>query len=62
MLAPGLLQEAYKSNKQTNALGIIREDLRRGNVLWNEELGRALIMDFTARHWNVGQLQSDHEQ
>ncbi|KAJ5489170.1 hypothetical protein N7539_004060 [Penicillium diatomitis] len=45
-LTPGLLQEIHKSNKEIRALGIIHEDLRRDNVLWNEELGRAMIIDF----------------
>jgi predicted Ser/Thr protein kinase len=46
VLTPELLQEIHKSNKELKALGIIHEDLRRDNVLWNEELGRALIIDF----------------
>ncbi|CAG8883863.1 unnamed protein product [Penicillium salamii] len=45
-LAPWLRQEIRRSNKEIKALGIIHEDLRRDNVLWNEELGRALIIDF----------------
>jgi serine/threonine protein kinase len=45
-LTPGLLQEIHKSNREIKALGIIHEDLRRDNVLWNEELGRAMIIDF----------------
>ncbi|CAG8003658.1 unnamed protein product [Penicillium salamii] len=43
---PILLQEIHKSNREIKALGIIHEDLRRDNILWNEELGRALIIDF----------------
>ncbi|CAG8934968.1 unnamed protein product [Penicillium salamii] len=45
-LAPWLRKEIRRSNKEIKALGIIHEDLRRDNVLWNEELGRALIIDF----------------
>jgi predicted Ser/Thr protein kinase len=45
-LTPELLKEIRKSNKEIEALGIIHKDLRRDNVLWNEELGRALIIDF----------------
>jgi hypothetical protein len=45
-LTPTLLQEIHKSNKEVRALGIIHGDLRRDNVLWNEELGRALLIDF----------------
>lgn len=45
-LTPTLLQEIQKNNKEIRALGIIHGDLRRDNVLWNEELGRALLIDF----------------
>lgn len=45
-LKPWLRQEIHRSNKEVEALGIVHEDLRRDNILWNEELGRALIIDF----------------
>ncbi|KAL4994947.1 hypothetical protein BDV10DRAFT_142818 [Aspergillus recurvatus] len=45
-LTPDLLKEIRKSNKEIKALGIVHKDLRRDNVLWNKELGRALIIDF----------------
>ncbi|KAL5000502.1 hypothetical protein BDV10DRAFT_162155 [Aspergillus recurvatus] len=45
-LEPWLHQEIHRSNKEIKALGIIHEDLRRDNILWNKELGRALIIDF----------------
>ncbi|KAJ5365310.1 hypothetical protein N7517_008196 [Penicillium concentricum] len=45
-LTPGLLKNIHKSNKEIEALGIFHEDLRPDNVLWNEELGRALIIGF----------------
>ncbi|KAL4935425.1 hypothetical protein BDV06DRAFT_207054 [Aspergillus oleicola] len=45
-LAPWLRQEIDRSNKEIKALGIIHEDLRPDNILWNKELGRALIIDF----------------
>ncbi|KAJ5294565.1 hypothetical protein N7508_009386 [Penicillium antarcticum] len=45
-LTPKLLQRIHRSNRKIRALGIIHEDLRRDNVLWNEELRRALIIDF----------------
>jgi hypothetical protein len=45
-LTPGLYRDIHKSNKDIEALGIVHEDLRLENVLWNEELGRALIIDF----------------
>ncbi|KAJ5217101.1 hypothetical protein N7468_010109 [Penicillium chermesinum] len=45
-LTPSLLQEIRRSDKEIEGLGVIHGDLRRENVLWNEELGRALIIDF----------------
>ncbi|KAL4945863.1 hypothetical protein BDV06DRAFT_183947 [Aspergillus oleicola] len=45
-LAPWLRQEIRRSNEEIKALGIVHEDLRRDNILWNKELGRALIIDF----------------
>ncbi|QQK47612.1 Protein kinase-like domain [Penicillium digitatum] len=45
-LTPGLLKHINKSNKEIEALGIFHEDFRRDNILWNEELRRALIIDF----------------
>ncbi|KAL7649127.1 hypothetical protein ACMYSQ_012472 [Aspergillus niger] len=45
-LTPHLRREIHRSNKEVKALGIIHEDLRRDNVLWCEEIGRALIIDF----------------
>jgi serine/threonine protein kinase len=44
--APWLRQEIHKSKKEIEDLGIIHEDLQRDNILWNKELGRALIIDF----------------
>ncbi|CAP95263.1 hypothetical protein EN45_067460 [Penicillium chrysogenum] len=45
-LTQRLRREIHKSNKEIKALGIVHKDLRRDNVLWSEELGRALIIDF----------------
>lgn len=45
-LTQRLRREIQKSNNEIKALGIIHEDLRRDNVFWSEELGRALIIDF----------------
>ncbi|KAJ5737408.1 uncharacterized protein N7483_002533 [Penicillium malachiteum] len=45
-LTPWLRKEIHKSDKEIKALGIIHDDLRGENVLWNEELSRALIIDF----------------
>ncbi|KAJ5713581.1 uncharacterized protein N7483_010762 [Penicillium malachiteum] len=54
-LKPWLRKEIRKSENEIKALGIVHEDLwcdideeglRSGNVLWKEELGRALIIDF----------------
>ncbi|KAE8353204.1 hypothetical protein BDV28DRAFT_133535 [Aspergillus coremiiformis] len=45
-LTPQLHQEIRRSKKEIEALGITHDDFRYENVLWNEELGRALIIDF----------------
>ncbi|KAJ5129157.1 uncharacterized protein N7515_005196 [Penicillium bovifimosum] len=45
-LAPWLRHEIRKTNREIKALGIIHDDLSRDNILWNKELGRALIIDF----------------
>ncbi|KAJ5768136.1 hypothetical protein N7533_000719 [Penicillium manginii] len=45
-LTAHLRREIHRSNKEIKALGIIHEDLRQENVLWCEELRRALIIDF----------------
>lgn len=39
-------REIERSNKEIRALGVQHLDLRPDNVLWNAELGRALIIDF----------------
>ncbi|CAG8095457.1 unnamed protein product [Penicillium olsonii] len=41
-----LVGQISKSYKEIKALGIVHGDLRFDNVLWNSELGRALIIDF----------------
>ncbi|KAJ5562929.1 hypothetical protein N7461_001690 [Penicillium sp. DV-2018c] len=45
-LTPWLGHEIRRSNREIKALGIIHDDLRLENILWNKELGRALIIDF----------------
>ncbi|KAJ6037375.1 hypothetical protein N7540_001654 [Penicillium herquei] len=45
-LTPELRREIKRSQKEIESLGIIHDDLRRENVLWCEELKRALIIDF----------------
>ncbi|WPG98889.1 Hypothetical protein R9X50_00168900 [Acrodontium crateriforme] len=40
------LQEFHRSAKEIYDLGVQHQDLRAGNVLWNEELQRVLIIDF----------------
>ncbi len=55
-MTPGLLKHIHKSNKEIKALGIFHEDLRLDNVLWNEELVQALIIDFhrfTLKCWSA---------
>lgn len=41
-----LRREIRKSRKEIQALGVFHDDLRPENILWNEELSRALIIDF----------------
>ncbi|KAK9368215.1 hypothetical protein V1509DRAFT_624596 [Lipomyces kononenkoae] len=41
-----LFHEIRRSRRDIGALGVEHGDLRFDNVLWNEELGRALIIDF----------------
>ncbi|OJJ65836.1 hypothetical protein ASPBRDRAFT_79608 [Aspergillus brasiliensis CBS 101740] len=41
--------EIARSKKEIYSLGVLHHDLRRDNILWNAELGRALIIDF---HWS----------
>ncbi|KAL1976106.1 hypothetical protein VTN31DRAFT_2388 [Thermomyces dupontii] len=38
--------EISRSRKQLRLCGVVHEDLRLDNMLWNEELGRVLIIDF----------------
>ncbi|KAL4779080.1 hypothetical protein BJX76DRAFT_341832 [Aspergillus varians] len=38
--------EISRSRRQIRMLGVIHQDLRRENMLWNHELGRVLIIDF----------------
>ncbi|KAJ5738680.1 hypothetical protein N7493_001835 [Penicillium malachiteum] len=45
-LTQQLRREIRRSNKEIKTFGIIHEDLRLDNILWSEELGRALIIDF----------------
>jgi predicted Ser/Thr protein kinase len=35
-----------RSLKEINSLGVLHQDLRQENILWNAELNRALIIDF----------------
>lgn len=44
--SPQLQREIWKSKKEIQALGVRHEDLRPENILWNDELQRALIIDF----------------
>ncbi|KAA8652742.1 uncharacterized protein ATNIH1004_001647 [Aspergillus tanneri] len=42
----GLMREILRSKKEIRSLGVRHRDLRLDNILWNAELGRALIIDF----------------
>ncbi|KAK9334349.1 hypothetical protein V1521DRAFT_375134, partial [Lipomyces starkeyi] len=41
-----LFHEIERSKREIRALGVVHGDFRFKNVLWNEELGRALVIDF----------------
>ncbi|KHO00585.1 Lipopolysaccharide kinase [Metarhizium album ARSEF 1941] len=41
-----LCREVWRSIREIRRMGVEHEDLRRENILWNEELQRALIIDF----------------
>ncbi|KAL1995015.1 hypothetical protein VTN49DRAFT_1202 [Thermomyces lanuginosus] len=43
---PMLSREISRSKDELRLCGVVHEDLRLGNMLWNEELGRVLIIDF----------------
>ncbi|KAG9249475.1 uncharacterized protein F5Z01DRAFT_495976 [Emericellopsis atlantica] len=45
-MTPQLRREMHRSIKEIRALGIRHGDLKRDNVLWSEELKRALVIDF----------------
>uniref|UniRef100_A0A093UQK4 Putative mitochondrial chaperone BCS1-B n=1 Tax=Talaromyces marneffei PM1 TaxID=1077442 RepID=A0A093UQK4_TALMA len=41
-----LPHEISRSMRQIRKLGVVHEDLRNENMLWNDELGRVFIIDF----------------
>ena len=45
--------------EQSRALGIMREDLRHDNILWNGNVGQALILIFSGLHRIVGGVQAN---
>jgi hypothetical protein len=40
------LRAIKRSLKEIHSLGVLHQDIRRENILWNAELNRALIIDF----------------
>ncbi|KAI9778662.1 MAG: hypothetical protein M1816_003929, partial [Peltula sp. TS41687] len=41
-----LEREMERTVQEVQLLGILHKDVRPQNVLWNEELGRAVLIDF----------------
>ncbi|TQB67815.1 hypothetical protein MPDQ_004699 [Monascus purpureus] len=41
-----ITREIARPEKEICSLGVLHQDLRSDNILWNAELGRALIIDF----------------
>lgn len=62
-LTSSLRREIQRSDKRIQSLGIVHEDFRPENILWSEELKRALIIDFHRFSWKSPQtprrMQSD---
>ncbi|KXG51632.1 uncharacterized protein PGRI_090250 [Penicillium griseofulvum] len=56
-IEPWLSREIRRSTKEITALGVIHDDLRYDNILWNKELGRALIIDFHRATLNTRPLK-----
>lgn len=46
MYSEVLRQQIMRSRREIERLGVIHQDLRRENILWNAELDRILIIDF----------------
>lgn len=44
--SPALRREISRSVEEIRSLGVIHQDLRPDNILWNAELERAIIIDF----------------
>ena len=49
-----LKRKTRRSKKEISFLGVLHLDLRPDNILWNTELGRALIIDFHCAKLNPG--------
>lgn len=41
-----LRREIRRSRKEIHPLGVLHQDLQPDNIIWNDEVGRALIIDF----------------
>ncbi|KAJ5429141.1 hypothetical protein N7491_006157 [Penicillium cf. griseofulvum] len=61
-IEPWLSREIRRSTKEITALGVIHDDLRYDNILWNKELGRALIIDFHRATLNTRPLKRRREK
>ncbi|RAK90890.1 hypothetical protein BO79DRAFT_82035 [Aspergillus costaricaensis CBS 115574] len=49
---PTIQRAISRSERKILSLGVVHDDLRLENILWNEELQRALIIDFHRCHLN----------
>lgn len=54
--------EIKRSKKEIRSLGVLHQDIRPDNILWNAELGRALIIDFHRSRLDSRRIQKRMRQ
>lgn len=57
-----LRPEIKRSKREIRSLGVLHEDIRPDNILWNAELGRALIIDFHLSTLDSQRIQKQMRQ